>query len=139
VIETPGPALVQTLRPLKRADFTKTTLTAIFGCNTGCDATVDLLVYEPPAQRAGIARHYQEVPTVLIGRVNTSLGEKGFKRAPIKLFPQAIAGLRHLDRYTLVVRTTAIARSGGNRTKALVRKLRIRHGCKPGVKPCVKH
>jgi hypothetical protein len=26
-----------------------------------------------------------------------------------------------------------------NRTKALVRKLRIRHGCKPGVKPCVKH
>jgi hypothetical protein len=138
VIEPPGPALAETLRSLRHADYKKSTLAATFGCNTACDATLDLLVYEPPAKRAGIARRYKEVPTVLIGRLNASLGVKGSKRAAIKLFPQAVEGLRHLDSYTLIVRTTAVGRSG-NRTEALVRKLRIRHGCKPGVKPCVKH
>lgn len=63
------PPLVETLDEIAPTslDAIKTNgLPVTIGCNTACDATVDLLMYKPPADRAGIAK---AVSTVLLGRV----------------------------------------------------------------------
>jgi hypothetical protein len=136
-----APALTETLDGLPQ-----TTLAQIraagqpgtVGCNVACTATVDLLLYKPPADRVGIAaqRKYRAVPTVLLGRVQEPLAAGIKQTVTIPVKDAAKDKLRNLGRFTLVVRTTA-RDSRGQVTRAIVRKVRLAPGCgsRPGCVP----
>lgn len=124
-----GPSLAETLAPLAQLtipDLVENGVPVTFGCNKACDATLDLLVYFPPAHRAGIAWH--AVRTVVIGRLFSGLTAAGTKSARIKPFPLPADGLQHLGRFTLMVRTTATD-AAGEHTQAIVRKVHLHPGC----------
>jgi hypothetical protein len=132
-----GPPLSETLaelNPLTLTDLIQYGMPATFGCNKACDATLDLLLYLPPAHRARIAWH--RVPTVLIGRFYSGVTAAGRKTSRIQLFHLPAGRLPHLGRFTLLVRTTATD-VAGEHTTAIVRKVHLRPGC--GGSDCVLH
>ena len=136
-----APALTETLDGLAQ-----TTLAQIraggqpgtVGCNVACTATVDLLMYKPPADRVGIAaqRKYRAVATVLLGRVQKPLAAGIKETVTVPVMDAAKDRLRNLGRFTLVVRTTA-RDSRGQVTGAIIRKVRLAPGCaaRPGCVP----
>jgi hypothetical protein len=110
------------------------------GCNQACDTVVDLLIYRPPAHRAGIAR-YRRVQTVLVGRAFIGLRAAGHREFRLRPFPVPRAGLPRLARVTVLVRTTA-ANLDGHRTPALLVKRHLHPDCRLGgraVQPCISH
>ncbi|HEX4110767.1 MAG TPA: hypothetical protein VHX88_21740 [Solirubrobacteraceae bacterium] len=111
-------------------------LPVTIGCNEACLTVVDLLIYQPPAKRAGIAR---AVPTVLIGRAYVGHLSKGKTTIRLRLYPVARTDIIHLARFTLMVRTTS-TQVGGGRTSALLAKLHLHPDCRVGghrVQPCI--
>lgn len=110
---------------------------ATVGCNVNCAATVDLLMYKPPADRVGISatRHWRAIPTVLLGRVKVPVAGGSKQTVTIPVKDAARDKLAHLGRFTLVIRTTATDRRGQD-TPALVRKVRLKPGC-AGPPDCV--
>jgi hypothetical protein len=107
------------------------------GCNQACTATVDLLVYRTATlRRAGIAR-WKVVPTALVGRRFVTLPKAGTTSMPIYLFAPRLARLADVNRFTLVARTTAIDARGGQRTRALVTKVHLRHACRRHRRRCI--
>jgi hypothetical protein len=134
----PLPALVETLDdvvPTSLDAIRKDGLQATIGCNTACVGTVDLLMYKPPAVRAGIAR---AVDTVLLGRVrDVRIGTDGGKAGVVLQLSEAgRERLGRLRQFTLIVRTTA-RDVNGQQTPALLRKIRLKPNCAGGEKPCV--
>jgi hypothetical protein len=132
------PPLVETLDDIATTslDAIKTDgLPVTIGCNTACDATVDLLMYKPPASRAGIAK---AVDTVLLGRVRgVKVGADGGKATTsIQLSDVAKQRLGRLKKFTLIVRTTAKDVSS-QVTPPLLRKLRLEPNCANGETPCL--
>ncbi|MGZ6695409.1 MAG: COG1470 family protein [Solirubrobacteraceae bacterium] len=129
----PLPPLTETLDELPQSTLASVTTTgqpATVGCNVNCAATVDLLMYKPPADRVGIAarRKWHAVPTVLLGRVKVDLSGGAKQTVTVAVKDSAKDKLHNLGKFTLLIRTTAVD-SRGQRTPALVRKVRLKPGC----------
>jgi hypothetical protein len=74
---------------------------------------------------------------VLVGRLYVNLGSAGRRTVGVKLFPEATAVLRHVDRFTLSVGMTAWDARGRQRTGQRFSKLHYRGVCARKV-ACVR-
>jgi hypothetical protein len=109
------------------------------GCDQACTTTVDVLAchntrYKQASTRSKKASPrvhaaWKLQPTVVVGRQYVNQSAAGKTSVRVKLFPAARAALKHVDSYTLIVRTTSVDANGDQRTSAKVAKVRYANVC----------
>jgi hypothetical protein len=134
------PALTQSLGALKRptvASLSANGMPVTVGCDQACTTTVDVLAYQNTRYKQASTRFkkgstraaWKLQPTVLVGRQYVNRSAAGKKSVRVKLLPAAKAALKHVNSYTLIVRTTSVDANGDQRTSAKVAKVRYANVC----------